>query len=85
MEFYTKWCHFCKLLAPEYGKLAQEYQNKRKDVVISRIEGQANDFTLQRFEIFRFPIIVLFKPNNKQIYSIFQDEKTFEKLNKSFY
>ena len=81
VEFYTKWCHFCKLLSPEYDKLAEEYNNKRKDVIISRIEGQANDFTLQRFGIFRFPVIALFKPKSKKIYSIFQNERTFEILN----
>ena len=82
MEFYTKWCHYCKLLAPEYDKLAEEYKNKRKDVIISRIEGQANDFTLQRYGIFRFPVIVLFKPHSKVIYSIFQNQRTFDELNK---
>ena len=82
MEFYTKWCHYCKLLAPEYDKLAEEYKNKRKDVIISRIEGQANDFTLQRYGIFRFPVIVLFKPHSKAIYSIFQNQRTFDELNK---
>ena len=82
MEFYTKWCHYCKLLAPEYDKLAEEYKKKRKDVIISRIEGQANDFTLQRYGIFRFPVIALFKPHSKVIYSIFQNQRTFDELNK---
>ena len=82
VEFYTKWCKFCKLLAPEYDKLAEEYKNKRKDIIISRIEGQANDFTLQRFDIFRFPVIALFKPNKKQIYSIFLNQRNFDELNK---
>ena len=82
VEFYTKWCHFCKLLSPEYEKLAKEYQNKRKDVIISRLEGQANDFTLQRYGIFRFPVIALFKPNNKNIYSVFRNQRNFEELDK---
>ena len=82
LEFYTKWCHYCKLLSPEYNKLAEEYNNKRKDIIISRIEGQANDFTLQRYGIFRFPVIVLFKPHSKAIYSIFQNQRTYDELNK---
>ena len=68
VEFYTKWCKFCKILSPEYDKLAKEYQEKRKDVVISRLEGQANSFTLQRYNIFRFPVIALFKPKSKEMY-----------------
>ena len=82
VEFYTKWCKFCKLLAPEYDKLAEEYKNKRKDVVISRLEGNDNDFTLRRYGIFRFPIIALFKQNSKNIYTIFQRERTFEEMDK---
>ena len=68
-------------MSPEYEKLAEKYNNERKDVIISRLEGQANDFTLQRFGIFRFPVIALFKPKSNKIYSIFQNERTFEVLN----
>ena len=82
VEFYTKWCKFCKLLSPEYDKLATEYKEKRKDVVISRLEGQANSFTLQRYNVFRFPVIALFKPKSKDMYSIFHDERDFEHLSK---
>ncbi len=85
VEFYTKWCKFCKLLAPEYDKLAEEYKNKRKDVVISRLEGNDNDFTLRRYGIFRFPVIALFKRNSKHIYTIFQRERTFEEMDKWIY
>ena len=44
------------------------------------MEGQANSFTLQRYSIFRFPVIALFKPKSKDIYSIFQNERTFVQL-----
>ena len=82
VEFYTKWCQYCKFLSPEYDKLVEEYKDKRKDIIISRLEGQENDFTLQRYGIFRFPVIALFKPKSKHIYTIFQRERTFEELNK---
>ena len=82
VEFYTKWCKFCKILSPEYDKLAKEYKEKRKDVVISRLEGQANSFTLQRYSIFRFPVIALFKPKSKDMYTIFQNERDFDHLSK---
>ena len=82
VEFYTKWCKFCKLLSPEYDKLATEYKEKRKDVVISRLEGQANSFTLQRYSIFRFPVIALFKPKSKDMYTIFQNVRDFDHLSK---
>ena len=82
VEFYTKWCHYCKFLYPEYEKLVEEYKDKRKDIIIARIDGQENDFTLQRYEIFRFPVIVLFKPNDKHIYKIYQNQRIFDELNK---
>ena len=82
VEFYTKWCQYCKLLSPEYDKLVEEYKDKRKDIIISRLEGQENSFTLQRYGIFRFPVLALFKPNTKQIYSIFQNKRVFEELDK---
>ena len=81
VEFYTKWCHYCKFLYPEYEKLVEEYKDKRKDIIIARIDGQENDFTLQRYEIFRFPVIVLFKPNDKHIYKIYQNQRIFDELN----
>ena len=81
VEFYTKWCQFCKLLYPEYEKLVEGYKDKRNDIIIARIDGQENDFTLQRYQIFRFPVIALFKPNDKHIYKIYQNERTFEEMN----
>ena len=82
VEFYTKWCQFCKILSPEYNKLAEEYKKKRKDIIIARLDGQDNGFTLQRYGIFRFPFLALFKPNNKQIYSIFHNNRVFDELDK---
>ena len=81
VEFYTKWCHFCKFLYPEYEKLVQEYKDKRKDIIIARIDGQENDFTLRRYQIFRFPVIALFKPNDKHIYKIYQNQRIFNEMN----
>ena len=80
VEFYTKWCQYCKFLSPEYEKLVEEFKDKRKDIVIARLEGQQNDFTLQRYGIYRFPVIALFKPNSKHIYTIYQRERSFEEL-----
>ena len=80
VEFYTKWCHFCKLLYPDYEKLVEEYKEKRNDIIIARIDGQENDFTLQRYQIFRFPVIALFKPNDKHIYKIYQNQRIFDEM-----
>ena len=49
-------------------KIAKEYKNERKDVIISHIEGKVNGYTFQRFEVFIFPFIALFKSNNNKIF-----------------
>ena len=82
VEFYTKWCQYCKFLSPVYDQLVEEYKEKRKDITISRLEGQENDFTLQRYGIFRFPVIALFKPKSKHIYTIYKRERSFEELSR---
>ena len=58
----------------------EEFKEKRKEIIIARLEGQQNDFTLQRYGIFRFPAIALFKPKSKHIYTIFQGERSFNGL-----
>lgn len=75
VKFYTKWCHYCKLLAPEYEKLYDLYQTKRKDVLIARIEGGANNAILARYGIYSFPIVTLFFPNEKRIMNVFRESR----------
>lgn len=78
VKFYTKWCHYCKLLAPEYEKLYEVYQTKRKDVLIGRIEGGANNAIIARYGIYSFPIVALFFPNEKKIMDVFRENRIAE-------
>lgn len=81
VEFYTKWCRYCKDLAPEYEKLYEHYKQHRQDVIISRIEGGANYAVLGRYGIQSFPIIALFIPGDKRIKNVYQGPRTFERFN----
>ena len=81
VEFYTKWCRYCKDLAPEYEKLYEHYQQHRQDVIISRIEGGANYAVLARYGIQSFPIIALFVPGDRRIKNVYQSQRTFERFN----
>lgn len=81
VEFYTKWCRYCKDLAPEYEKLYEHYKQHRQDVIISRIEGGANYAVLARYGIQSFPIIALFIPGDKRIKNVYQGPRTFERFN----
>jgi len=60
IEFYAPWCGHCKTLAPVYEELAEKFHD-RKDVVIAKIDGTANDFPRDTFEVQGFPTLY-FKP-----------------------
>lgn len=84
LEFYSKWCQFCKILAPTIDQLVDELKDKRKDILIARLDGTINDIILSQYGIFRFPILALFKPNSKQIYTMLDTSSaSVESLNKS--
>ena len=82
VKFYTKWCVYCRKLAPEYEKLYELYQKKRNDVIIARIEGGANNIILARYGIYSFPIVALFAPGEKKIRQIYQGMRTVEMMDR---
>lgn len=77
VEFYTKWCGYCKVMAPEYERFHEEYLQKRPDVVISRIDGEENQEILYRYGVGSFPTIVLFKPHERHISNVFRMQRVF--------
>lgn len=63
-------------MAPEYEKLFDLYKNgSRNDVVIARLEAGANEDIAQRYEIFHFPMVVMFTPKSKEIVSVFKGKR----------
>ena len=82
VKFYTKWCHYCRLLSPEYDKLAEILNNTRKDILIARLEAGANDITSNKYGINQFPIVALFQPGSKKIYTIYQGMREGEHMAK---
>lgn len=72
VKFYTKWCNFCRLLSPEYDKLVDKFNSSRKDIIIGRLEAGSNDIISNKYGINQFPIVAMFKPGSKKIFSVFQ-------------
>ena len=72
VKFYTKWCKFCKILSPEYDKLVDKFITSRKDIIIGRLEAGSNDIISNKYGINQFPIVAMFKPGSKKIFSVFQ-------------
>jgi len=56
IEFYAPWCGHCKKLAPIYKELAKKYKSE-KNLVIAKIDGSANEYNDNLFEVSGFPTI----------------------------
>lgn len=75
VKFYTRWCGYCRQMAPEYDKLFDYYKEKRSDVVISRIEASINEDISFKYGIFSFPIVVIFRPGETHIGDVFKGQR----------
>ncbi|CAI5482116.1 unnamed protein product [Closterium sp. Yama58-4] len=64
VEFYAPWCAHCKSLAPTYEKLAQIFKPE-KDIVIAKVDGEAEKFLAQRYKVSGFPTVWWFPKDNK--------------------
>ena len=82
VEFFTKWCRYCKMLAPEYEKLYEYNKEKRKDLIIARLEGGSNQKSIFEYGVFSFPLLALFHPGSKKIKNIYQGQRTMQTMDK---
>lgn len=71
VKFYTTWCKFCRLIAPEYEILIDKVKESRTDILIARINSEANSSISRNYGISSFPQLVLFAPEDKDIYLIY--------------
>ena len=77
VEFFTKWCRYCKLMAEEFEKFNENIKKNRNDVLITKIDAEHNIIAAE-YGIFNFPMIVLFYPNSKKIKKIFNNYRIAE-------
>jgi len=64
VKFFTKWCHYCKKMSPQYEKLHDYYQNKREDLIIARVECSENEYLALQYKIPSYPTVAMFYPQN---------------------
>ncbi len=66
VDFYGEWCNPCKVLAPIFAELAQDYKEK---VYFAKIDIDRNRMTVSQFGIQSVPMVVVFK-NGKVVGSL---------------
>ncbi|GAM25799.1 hypothetical protein SAMD00019534_089740, partial [Acytostelium subglobosum LB1] len=78
VEFYAPWCGHCKKLAPDYEILANTFANDA-NVVIAKIDCDANKEQCQKYEVTGYPTIKFFPKGNKagEKYEQGRDVETF--------
>lgn len=80
VKFYTTWCKYCRIMSPAYDKLYELIKETRKDIVIARLESDANSEVTDSYDIHSFPKLVLFGPNNQQIFMYYEGERSVSEM-----
>lgn len=73
VKFYTTWCKFCRLIAPEFEILIDKVKELRSDIVIARINAETHVNISRQYGISAYPQLVLFAPEDKDIYLVYND------------
>ena len=63
VEFYTKWCKYCKQLAPILDNLVHEVKKIENDnlkIKVARLESEANQSIAFMYGVYSFPQVFLF-------------------------
>ena len=63
IDFYGEWCNPCKMLAPVFAELAQDYQGK---AFFGKIDIDRNPRTTAQFGVQSVPMVIAFK-NGKPV------------------
>ena len=58
VDFWAEWCGPCRSIAPYYGQLSGQYEDK---VVFAKVDTDANPYTPSRLRIQGIPTFIIFK------------------------
>jgi thioredoxin 1 len=57
IDFWADWCGPCKMFAPTYEKVSEEYDN----IVFAKVDTEAHQELAAQFQIRSIPTLVVFK------------------------
>ncbi|OMJ10445.1 Protein disulfide-isomerase 1 [Smittium culicis] len=80
VDFYASWCGFCKRLEPVYRKLANIYLDEAEIVGIGKIDAAENLAIGSKYQVTKYPTLMMFKENDKANPVVFEGEPTLEKM-----
>jgi thioredoxin 1 len=61
IDFYADWCGPCKLLAPTFAKLAEDFNSPDSEVQIEKIDVDKNQEVSQKYGIRGIPTVIFEK------------------------
>jgi len=78
VKFYTKWCKYCKILAPIYDDVVDHLKTKgmSERVLIARIEANSNQEISMMYGVYSFPTIVLFGTHDVRPKAVYEGERS---------
>lgn len=82
VEFYTKWCKYCKNLSPIYDSLYDYYTTNYPNIIIARIEADGNPFVKQKYKVTSYPFFALFERDSYFIKDFYKGSKTYDDIKK---
>jgi len=67
IEFYAPWCGHCKSLAPEYEKVGESFKPFQKQVIVAKVDCDANKAVCEKFGVTGYPTLKWFQNNDEPI------------------
>jgi len=88
LNFYAPWCHWCKRLAPQWEKAAEEFDkidfaHRQLDVKFGSIDCEKYSKKCAKYRVRAFPSLLMFK-GKEAIYPFYEGERSMEAMKQFF-
>lgn len=80
VEFYTRWCYYCKKMKDEYEELFEMYKTQRDDILIARLEANINEVVSTYYKVKSYPHIMIFAPGSTEVLLSYHGKRTKDRF-----